>query len=300
MTDEVEGRPGRVVEGILVELSRGGAVEGLAVGRDGLPFAGGSACAIPSERPWRSPLKNTTIGEGGRFRIGGLAAGRYRVEASPRWVRSTPHEEVEKRRLSGIVLVDEGRVATVEFFPSSTGDAVVRGRVVQGEEGLPGFEVWVRPLAFQHDWEESHARYGRLRDRAGAEGNYRIEGVPEGEAEVSISKSGDWGQLPAQLWARQRLQVPPRGEIECSFRIPSGAITGTVLSADRPAAGLTVRASLASGKDSSQAEWFVQDYTDGRGGYSLRCLPAGTFTVSVGGRGIGMDRETDDLIPASK
>jgi RNA polymerase sigma factor (sigma-70 family) len=300
MTDEVEGRPGKPVEGLLVELARGGAVEGLAVGRDGLPFAGGSAVAIPSERPWRSPLKNTTIEEGGRFRIGGLAAGRYRVEACPRLVGTTPREEIEKRRLSGLLQVDEGKVTTVAFFPPSSGDAVVRGRVVQGEEGLPGFEVWVRPLAFQHDWEESHARYGRLRDRAGAEGAYRIEGVPEGEAEVSISKSGVWRQLPAQLWARRRIHVPPTGEIDCSFHIPSGAITGRVVSAGRPVAGLNVRADLATGGGPNQVEWGVADDTGHGGAYSLPCLPAGTYTVSVGGRVIGMERENDDLIPATK
>ncbi|MCI0585225.1 MAG: sigma-70 family RNA polymerase sigma factor [Planctomycetes bacterium] len=298
-TEEIEGGPGAVVELLLVELSRGGAVEGRAVGADGLPFVGGSAVTIPGQRSGGG-FKDATIDEVGRFRIGGLAPGRYRVEASPRWARSTPREEIERRRLSTLVTVEEGKVATVEFAPLPSGGALVRGRVVDRGEGIPGFEARVDPLAFKHDPEESFARYQTLRDRSGADGCFRIEGVPEGEAEVSVSLSGASARIPAGLRARRRIQVPAGGEIVCDFAIPSGEISGKVVSAGQPVAGLFVWASLAEGHQPGVTAWSVYANTNKEGRYSLGGLPEGVITILAGGRTRGEDRETDDLIPASK
>ncbi len=298
-TEEIEGRAGETVEGILVELSRGGAVEGLAIGGDGIPFSGGSAVAIPSQRSAR-PLQTPTIGEDGRFRIGGLAPGRYRVEASPRWVGTTPHEEIEKRRLSGLVIVEEGKVATVEFAPPPGGAAVVRGRVVQREEGIPGLEVRVEPVAFKHDPEESLARYQRLRDQSGWDGTYWIEAVPEGEAEVSLYHSGETPRVRSGLQARRRVQIPPSGEVICDFSISTGTITGKVVSAGRPVAGLAVWANTVTGRDPGKAMWSVHGFTDAEGRFSLPCLPEGTYAVRAGGRIIGEEFDTDDLLPVTK
>ncbi|HET6202720.1 MAG TPA: sigma-70 family RNA polymerase sigma factor [Planctomycetota bacterium] len=297
-TVAVEGRAGETVEGILVELPRGGVVEGLAVGEDGVPFARGSAVAIPSQ--FRGGmLRGFPIDEQGRFRIGGLASGRYRVEANPKWAGSTPYEEIEKRRLSTLVDVEEGKVATVEFYRPPRGGAVVRGRVVQGGEGVLGLVVRVEPLASRHDPEESFARYQQLKARSGEDGAFRIEGVPEGEAKVSVQQIGGSARIAAGLSVRRRIHVPAEGEVVCDFSVPSGVISGRVVSGGSPVAGIFVHASRVAALP-DDTEWSVNDMTDEGGRYSLGCLPAGSYAIFAGGRTRGMDRPTDEVLPTTK
>jgi uncharacterized GH25 family protein len=101
-SDLIEVKPGEVVEGVILFLSRGGTVDGYAVDENGLAMKRGSVrvYGVGEARRW---AKSVEIDASGYSRAPALPPGRYRVVARPPRGegRSTPEETVEVR--DGIV-----------------------------------------------------------------------------------------------------------------------------------------------------------------------------------------------------
>jgi protocatechuate 3,4-dioxygenase beta subunit len=170
-------------------LLPGGSIVGSVIGSDGRPAAG-ALVRVEAEAPQMGaavPLEKTD--SAGRFEIVGLEAGPYRLVAR--------HEGYAPSVLSGVVVERAGEVRADLVLE---GGVPVTGRLVGGSEQPVAGRAWIDEL--------SGARTPRsladvLRADAGADGVFRIEGVPAGSHVLVVTAPGHSSQ-------RVDVQVRPK------------------------------------------------------------------------------------------
>ena len=176
--------------------------------------------------------------------------------------------------------------------------AAVSGRVTDGERGMPNVPVALTPV------NAPSRNPSPLRARTGADGRYRIEGVPPGRYQVTPLSPAYVVKNLEQWMAGKALEVSAGESVEnVDFTLERGAvITGRVTDADgNPVVNEPVRAVFAD--DAQQQRGLPlsvmgrpgDHMTDDRGVYRIYGLPAGRYRLSVGrgeatGFGFGVRR----------
>ncbi|HKB16736.1 MAG TPA: carboxypeptidase-like regulatory domain-containing protein, partial [Planctomycetota bacterium] len=144
-SEPVEVRPGAVVEGIAIPLSRGGGLDGFAIGKDGKPWVGARVSVRnPRKGGWPG---NVSTDESGYFRIEALEPGEYQVTAQP---PTKDSQEAQALSLHARAIVGTGKVVRVDFSPPA-GTRTVRGTVRRGTEPYAKAEVSSIPVGFGGD-----------------------------------------------------------------------------------------------------------------------------------------------------
>ncbi|HET6202676.1 MAG TPA: carboxypeptidase regulatory-like domain-containing protein [Planctomycetota bacterium] len=283
-TDPVRVGERQTIDGVVIAFSRGGAIDGFAVGPDGNPLAGGRASASPSDRSGGGFWMEASLGylgRGGRgaivdasgyFRLEGLEPGKYLVQAQPARTPGEPRAEIQRKTLRGHATVEEGRVGRVEFAEAK-GGCLVRGRVLRGNEAVEGVDVSLVPKEWPKDQEVRSMLQSRLGARSGPDGSFEVPHAPAGEARVS-ARTSSGGTVD------QTVTVPETGTLAVELRFPLGEIAGRVVAAaDRsPVPNVPVtalRADEGEAKDGKRSA--VTTGEDGR--YRIRDLAPGSYRV---------------------
>jgi protocatechuate 3,4-dioxygenase beta subunit len=224
---------------------------------------------------------------GGRYRVGPLKAGRYRVQVD---------DGLNPSLSSKAVTVADGDV--VEIGLGLRRDARIRGQVL-GEDGLPVPNVWVSALPT---------------DRAGAAGALafpigpaaggglgRVLTDPDGRFVLARLASGALYALradqPSGASVTTKEGVPAAESTEVVLTLPSlGTIQGLVVDdAGRPVAGARVRAE-STGRQGSM----VAQISDADGQFTLRAVAPGHVDLRCSRESEGsfeMGQATADLSP---
>ncbi|MGH7150243.1 MAG: carboxypeptidase regulatory-like domain-containing protein, partial [Planctomycetota bacterium] len=178
--EPIEAKGGETVEGILVSLSRGGALDGYAIAEGGAPLTGGRVHATPADdfRERWTGRKESPIDGAGYFKIDGLSPGRYRVEARPPWPARSEDASaaLEAMTVRAFALIEEGRTTRVEFPGLPRGGCTVRGRVLRGEAGVEGAWVSVTPK-LQPAGDAGELLREKMNVRTRADGSFAVEHV---------------------------------------------------------------------------------------------------------------------------
>jgi len=117
VSEPFEIAPGRTVEGCVLPLTAGGAIEGIAVGADGRPLYPGYARASPTITfEWTQLARTWTQATDldGRFRIEKLRPGKWEIGVHPFPVA----EAISMEPLQGFVEVFEGQVTRAHVAPA--------------------------------------------------------------------------------------------------------------------------------------------------------------------------------------
>jgi len=228
----------------------------------------------------------------GRFRIHGLAPGKYRVEpiptisgiASPGGIAKLVMSQRVSNRVDHTVQVPAGGEVHVRLDASGKREVTGPSAMVTGTvmiNGKPGTGMTLT------GWSQG----GRLFAEVDASGRFDMGRVEVGSFDLQLrGKAGaefDFGALNGQLW-QQRGKIKENEDLQFDVTINTGSISGVVLQADgSPAASVQVRASgkvkvlLDQPKTISQSR--MHAISDQQGRFEFKQLPAGTFELGVEG-----------------
>ena len=273
------------------KVGAGGRVRGVVLAHDGRPVDGASVNAQPvvATDLWSAWQRETTEADG-TFVIEGMAAGRYKVTATPRDAPGN-EEPVE-------VDVPAGGEATVEIRVPQGG--AIAG-AVRDEDGAPVARVHVRVRVRGRRWSWDANDSTQTLD----DGSFRIEGLPVGTHRVTAmrdrwgsalrapgksddDRSGETVEVRAGKTARVELVVERQsGVIRGRVVDASGvAITDAFVDAQRESEA----ASAAAGSARREMRWGWSRrpvLTDTGGGFVIDNLSKGTYTVRAYRRGGG-------------
>ncbi|MGE0710900.1 MAG: carboxypeptidase regulatory-like domain-containing protein [Planctomycetota bacterium] len=232
-------------------LRAAGALVGVVVDADEQPVAGARVrVQVPQQRGIEAKARSAAVDEAGRFRVGGLAEGLYRVEVTaagfvPRTLRDVP------------------------LTPARGGEARVvleRGAGLSGLLLGPDGQPVAKGLVFVY-------RDGRrlASGRAGDDGRYRVEGVLPGPVEL-FARSQDYS-----VCARLRAAVQVGRPTVLDLPLGAGPRIAGVLrdGAGKPLAKLTVTARDRDGDVRRQGK------SDAQGRYVVKDLYPGSYALSV-------------------
>jgi len=198
--------------------------------------------------------------EGGQLIFTGLQPGRYEVEAKD---FSTGYVDVRESNRSTLT------ISVADWLPT-----VVSGRVMRGETGVPGAEIWAQ----LYSWPQPrHA--GTKSDAAG----YFSLALPTtGEWTFHVRAPGwepsgrAWNIVLGHNFA---VTVPSEGKTDLRFAIPTGRISGIV----RDSAGRPVPGHIMSFDGGTNWRGISETRSDASGRFAFHEVGAGRFLVSCGG-----------------
>jgi carboxypeptidase family protein len=263
-----------LVEGILISLSRGGAVEGTALRPGAVSFEGGTALARPLDESRQQ--KDVPIGPEGRFRIEGLASGKWTIVATRRARAGEDWRGPWAEALRAVAVVEEGRTTEVDFGVLVAG-CRVRIRVHRGEEPIARARVRLQASGPPSDaWALA---LGEIEGETGEDGSALFEKVPPGAAYLRVSPGAESAET------RHSIAVPEAGEKDFDVSLTGGEILGRVHEREGGAPVQAIQVRAESVEDASagtrlEAEWNAE--TDAEGRFRVRDLPAGSYWVIAG------------------
>jgi protocatechuate 3,4-dioxygenase beta subunit len=258
--EELALAPGELRTDLVLTLSAGGRIEGrvdpslgaLAHRRiDLFSFRGG--------RGWR----DTETDEQGRFVIENVIPQSYVIE-----LRSAGYGTAIDAPITGLrknLRVLEGETTEV-LFGGQRRQIHVHGKITQAGAPKPGLEVQA--------WSEAAEDRG-LTAKTGADGRYELVVDGPGEYRVSVTASQD-------SYASFACTVPDEDPVERSFELPSGSISGRVLSADGRGLSFVPVTVLRDGPDESRIGFFERHRdtkTDSDGRFRFELLVSGTYAL---------------------
>ncbi|MBI3818690.1 MAG: carboxypeptidase regulatory-like domain-containing protein [Planctomycetes bacterium] len=282
----VELRPGERVEIPLLTLGRGGAVIGVAIGRDGLPLQNAQIQSYfsepkPSATPPRHAWRNPTAGADGSFKLEGLQPGTWTINAMPR-ATDGDWQRAHNKSLKTSVAVIEGQTVVAVFAAPKTTGCTLRGKVTRGGKPVTNgnINIWRQS---QPGEDESNGNV-QLGSSLSAAGEYEIEHVPPGKAYLNI---GFWGAVESGGYSISKtLEIPDAAEFRFDIEIPPGGeVSGRVTRRSDGAPVAAMRISAYSQDDNAGGSQ-ANAVTDGDGKYTLVGV-VGTVTVTVANENFG-------------
>jgi len=236
-------------DGVLLEMAAGALVRGTV---SGLPAGRLSGVQVSG---WSRDYQDSTVtADDGRFTLRDVPAGVLQLQASSAFA--------SMRSVSKNVEVPEG-AAEVPVEIVFEGSSRLSGRVTRGEAPLSGLFVSAVP-------DPPSAGAGRSSDQTDEDGRYAIEGLTDGNYQVSVYGQG--------VSYRRLLAVS--GETAGDIALPRMTISGVVTDSgsNEPIQGASVQAE--AGRETS-AFTMRRAVTDSRGSYSLDDVDSGNYQVTA-------------------
>lgn len=280
-SEAMEAIPGQALTGIVLQLGRGGAVEGICFDNDGRT-APGRIVSVTSIS--QNLSRNALSDEDGTFRVEGLPPGAYQVVAVDPNMQSSGDLDASSiaemweymKLATADVVEDETCFVFLGAPPSDPVD--VEGRVTQGGQPFSGALITWFPATegMQERMETAEVdKDGRYSARLNQTGPYivnvqRVPGVGMQQQTVEFD-----------------VDVPEgTKELSRDFVVPGGGITGKVLNIDgSPAVGVRIAVTGVGALPTNRmmGNSYAELQTDTQGRYVVSGLRAGEYQVSAGG-----------------
>ena len=288
---------GQHVEGIEINLVRGGVITGRLLDSDKQPVVGQEVEAIRAvnadNQDWSPRRRVITSDDRGVYRIYGLAPARYLVRAGvdiantsgtsrPKVLPLTFHPGVSDRNKAAIVRVESGsEVAGIDIVfgqPETLNLFEARGRVVEAETGraVPGARIGYGPVRQNgSSWGS-----GGISD---AEGYFKVGGLKPGRFYVSAELDGANGYCrPAEF------EIKDRDVSDLKLRFQKGAtIAGIVQAGEGVDRGILSRLQLlamvgvSGGNESGHSGSLRFAPVSPEGAFQVIGLPAGEIRIQL-------------------
>ncbi len=281
----------RLVAGSTVEvgdlpMERGGSCAGRVVDAAGRPHSGWELHFLAREpmHPVADGLRAKTTDAEGRFRVEGLSAGVWTVNAYEPLRSARPIAGRQRRSVAGTVVIRSGETTTVDFANRPEGRRL-RGRVRIGERAVAG--VWVRVEAVNdRSVPRSFSLLGGA--RTDAEGRFGLADAMLGPIHLAIGNTSvGHSDSPGASSTSYRFATTVLDEPELDLDVaipPGGEIRGRVVRAGDggPLERVIVFACAAEGGDGSAFTSSGAAVSDAQGEFRISDLLPGTYEVGTG------------------
>ena len=243
----------RQVRSVDVTLRRGLALSGQVVTEAGGPVSGARVYAAASDGN-----QTATSDETGRFRLSGLTADRYSVQA---WGSNGGRGKVED--------VDPRTAGPLRLVIATAKTAILTGRLAGVVLGEDGFVPTVQAFSVDGGATMGNATV----DPSLA---FRMDDAPAGAVTVQARvQTANGGQRSSRVL---ELVLAPGSETDVTLEFPAGGVSGQVTRGGAPVRGVTVV--FGSGRRTGGVA-----RTDAQGHYEVNGLDPGTYSVQVSGDG---------------
>jgi hypothetical protein len=267
-------RPGQTVEGVIVRLEAGAAVEGTVTDPSGRPVQGAQVVASGDPNAMRH-LGH--LGWGGGFGGGNLpgavrtdAEGRYRIDSLAPGTLQVAAMSSDYPTATAQVDVAAGRTARADLQFSE--GAVIEGIVTANGSPVEGATVFANIQA-EPDGGSVHHFGPNAQTRSDADGRYRIAGLPAGNGHINANLHSASGMGNRSKGEQIETQLGMVTEVNFEFTSGTASLEGRVTV--RGEAPINGHVSV-----SGQGEGMhTQVMADGR--YELTGLPAGEVHVNA-------------------
>jgi protocatechuate 3,4-dioxygenase beta subunit len=237
----------------------GASIHGRVLAPDGKPVAGAT---LRAEGDTGFAAGQAGVSDAaGRYDLGGLVAGSYRVTAH--------HKDWAAAAVSGIRVE---RLGDAEADVTLSPPFRITGRLVDGSEGPVSGTIAVQEIDGQPVWRSLSTL---LRAEAGADGRFAIERVPPGSHALAVNGRGMTARrVPIDVGGRE--PVVDLGDVVLEA---GPQIKGRVRDkAGAPVVDATVRA-MPEGRRMPGVNMPLEGRTDGEGRFVLGGATSGTYRV---------------------
>lgn len=270
---EVEVAAGENVEGLKFVLQPGAVVQGQVFAPDGSPAGGARVGPVRStEGPLRGGgFEDSRTDGDGRYRLENLTPGPASIEAN--------HDD------HGRAVKDlEVKAGTTTLDLRFEGGYTVSGQVTD-EGGAPVPDSWV-------ELSPAGQPFNRQSARAGGDGNFRVEGVKNGDYTVEAFAKGFAAARDA---ATVKVNGAPVTGVAVTLK-PGGAIVGTVTGLD-PDAFSQVNIWVGSGARFGGGGMAQPDY---KGNFRIDNLSPGRYQVNASLSNSGRQAKAEATLSADQ
>jgi protocatechuate 3,4-dioxygenase beta subunit len=155
-------------------------------------------------------------------------------------------------------------------------EASLSGRVLRNGQGVAGVTVMASPAV--------GGRLSAGSARTDDQGNYRIEGLDNGECNVSVMTGFGGGGSKSE-------KVNISGETQHDFVLPTARVTGEVLESGtrQPLSNVSIVATVAAGTDSA-GRMLPRGVSDSSGRFTLEGLEPGRYSIRAERQGYQADK----------
>lgn len=276
---------GQVVEGVVLDLTRGGRITG-EVFHEGKPAPG---LMVQVQETKKFSQRMTTTDSKGTFEVAHVDPGNYQVIAMPMRGEAFTGEEGD---FDPMAMVSKMKMATAEIAEGSDVHLVLGAPPedpvqVTGKVMMAGAPVASATVTFMPDGgKQGLAGLKLLQTKR--DGTYTATLDGPGGYSISVQRTNTL--MNAQSVHEEHRVIPKATEYTVDITLPEGRISGRVTGTDgKPAANTRVSV-VREGAGKPGTMWggqFNELRTNADGEYDATGIAAGTYTVKAGGSELG-------------
>ncbi len=256
--DDVDVEEGKTTENVIINLSKGGTIQGrVSSALDGLPVQGAEISQISSGAYYgRRSEENVKTDATGQFVIENVPVGKYDFEIS--------HKDYAPKRFD-VEIQNEGDTQFVHV--SLDRGLEIKGRVLTlvGSQPVNGASVWINVTGRRAYWSSGGSSHSTATDATGA---FQFAGLLPGQYIIKI-RHQDYADFSSKP-----IKVQKEFAEELTFYLSAGGrIFGTVTDKyGSPQKGIRISISGAQYRSAT---------TDEAGSYSIDRIQEGTYSLEI-------------------
>jgi protocatechuate 3,4-dioxygenase beta subunit len=295
-SDPVTLELGAAPSELVIELGRGGAIEGLAADARGNPELGLRVMAVPAEGHER---REAVTDDRGRYRIDGVPAGRYRVEAMLEGEDSGNRmgyggyegENPAPLEQRFPVLVADGAATTHDLTVTRVVPGSLNGVAMLNGVPAPGLMVLLAPMTDDSDFDFDR------NTKTDALGQFKFRSLKPGKYAVTIGRTWEriYGGGAVEVTAGQLAQI--------TVDVALGVARGVVVDPKgQPLAGVQIWFELKDDGKEGEAMWGGTRVVEsaGDGTFEIDELQAGSYDVTLSRRELKRQRHEGLMVAARR
>ncbi len=284
---------GEAMEGVDIELSRGGVIHGTVTGAGGRPVNGAN---IMASSPTGMFLRSTRTADDGAYELAGFPPGTYIVMLMA--MNFDMNDDFLGSLAGGFerkyITLQKDQVLECNFqMEGETRPVVVHGEITDSRGSAARSIVTLVPVNEKGKSSQPGEQRETATSSTDSEGRYRFQGIRPGDYTFRVVRT-DSISMGGGTESVFRIKVPDTETFEYNARLPGGSISGRISSGDtlKPLSQIRVLLERSEGSSlndpvsEAMGRRVGEVYTDKGGMFLFSTLKEGTYDITAGGTNV--------------